>query len=55
MELDKEAAERSVFDWNKFSGKYENSFENFTIPSSFTLYSATKARYASKIVEVGVG
>ena len=55
MEPDKEASENIKKSWNKLSNVYEDVFENYTIPSSCILYSATKASKASMICEVGVG
>jgi len=41
--------------YNKWSGVYEQTVENITLQSSFNNYSLTRAKYASKILEVGVG
>ena len=55
MEPDKEEAEVSTKEWDKFCEKYQDAVENYTIPSSVLLYSATKASKASRICEIGAG
>jgi len=48
-EVDQEKTNATKQYWDSFSSLYEEMVENFTIQSSFNLYSLTNAKDSSKI------